>query len=122
MPAQNIKSLPVAVAIPSQRHQPGSRGLRRMVATWQSVAGAMVCAEAHHLDESSLMTQLGYIEAAIQDRYPIAWASLERALLAAVIRWSHDGLPAGSNICLVCRRVSAGLPLDLPLPILRSAR
>lgn len=119
---QPTHPLPSAAAIPTQRDQAGPIQLRRLVSTWQSVAGAMVCAEAHNRDESSLMTQLGHVESLIQSTYPIAWASLEPALLAAVLRWSHDGLPATSAMCLLCRRVSSGLPLDLPLPILRSAR
>jgi hypothetical protein len=120
--SQPITSPPSVAAVPTHRPRAGSRGLRLLVTSWQSVAGALVCAEAHNREVDSLFTQLGLIEAAIQERYPLAWASLERALLAAVLRWSHDGLPATAGLCLVCRRVAAGLPLDLPLPVQRSAR
>jgi hypothetical protein len=110
------KPLQSAAAIPAQRHRAVQSDLDRLVATWRSIAASMVSAEAHHRDDSVLMHQLGLVEEAIQLRYPRDWRHLEPALLTAVLDWSHDGSPGAERLCMWCRKIAVGLPIELPLP------
>jgi hypothetical protein len=113
--------LPAMPAAPGKktrnRDDARDRDVARLLHSWRSLAASLLMAEAHEQPGvEELLDQLNAVEDALSERHPQAFVQLDAEMRSAQLRFDHHEPQMPVAHCLVCRRVSAGLPLDLPLP------
>jgi hypothetical protein len=89
------------------------RDLHRLLAHWWALSGRRIGAQAHggSDDQVELTDIVAAIEDALDSRHPLMWQAVQADLHLALLEAEHIGdrsTPAAD--CLVCRRVSEGLP------------
>lgn len=89
------------------------RDLQRLLTTWWSLNARALTAQAHGgADEPQDLTDaVRAIEQALDSRHPLTWEAVQTDLLLALLNAEHagDGSTSSSG-CVVCRRLSDGLP------------
>jgi len=89
------------------------RDLHRLLTLWWALGGRLITAQAHGGadDASEFVATVAAIEDALDSRHPLMWQAVQADLHLALLEAEHIGdrsTPAAD--CLVCRRVSEGLP------------
>ena len=113
MSYQSIRAVPARRLPGDAAHR--DRDLRRLLAVWRAFGARYVAAQAHGCaDEVELADALAGIEYALQDRHPAAWQALQGDLHVALVEAEHAGdAVTPSSDCVVCRRISDGLPISI---------
>ena len=89
------------------------RDLHRLLASWWTLSVRFIAVQAHGgADEPNDLTDaIRAIEEALDSRHPLMWEAVQTDLLLAMLNAEHAGDRATSSSgCLVCRRLTAGLP------------
>jgi hypothetical protein len=89
------------------------RDLQRLLTSWWSLSARQLAVQAHGgADEPEGLTDaVRALEEALDSRHPLTWEAVQTDLLLALLNAEHtsDGSTSSSG-CLVCRRLSDGLP------------
>ncbi|RBY79878.1 hypothetical protein DQ238_09640 [Geodermatophilus sp. TF02-6] len=86
---------------------------------WRALGARYIAAQAHGgADELELADALAGIEHALEVRHPAAWQALQGDLHVALVEAEHSGdAVTPSSDCVVCRRISDGLPISIGQPV-----
>jgi hypothetical protein len=89
------------------------RDLHRLLTSWWALSARLITVEAHGAtDEPEDLTDaVRAVEDALDSRHPLIWEAVQTDLLLALLNAEHtgDGSTSSSG-CLVCRRLTDGLP------------
>ncbi|WP_147263039.1 hypothetical protein [Geodermatophilus sp. TF02-6] len=117
MSYQSIRAVPARRLPGDAAHR--DRDLRRLLAVWRALGARYIAAQAHGgADELELADALAGIEHALEVRHPAAWQALQGDLHVALVEAEHSGdAVTPSSDCVVCRRISDGLPISIGQPV-----
>jgi hypothetical protein len=80
---------------------------------WWTLSARLIAVQAHGGTEEpdDLTDAIRAIEDALDSRHPLLWESVQTDLLLALLNAEHPGdKPMSSSGCLLCRRLTDGLP------------